>query len=63
MLLSISEYAKKVGRDPANVRQKILRGSLQAVKIGSQWVIDSETPYDDKREKTGKYKNWRKAAE
>ena len=63
MLISLKEYADKHGKAVCTVQQKIQRGNLPAVRIGNQWCIDSETPYEDKREKTGKYKNWRKAAE
>lgn len=60
MLLSIKEYAAQIGRDPSTIRHKIISGNLPAVKIGSQWAVDSETPYTDCREKTGEYKNRRK---
>lgn len=51
MLLSVSEYAKKIGVTPDTVRQKILRGNLNAIKIGNQWVISSSEKYIDKRRK------------
>lgn len=59
-LIPIAEYAARIGRDPATVRQKILRGTLPgAVKIGRDWLIPADAPYPDNREKSGKYKNWR----
>lgn len=60
-LIPISEYAARIGRDPATVRQKILRGALPgAVKLGRDWFIPADAPYTDSRLKTGDYKNWRK---
>lgn len=40
MLISLAEYAAKVNRDPATIRQRVLRGSLPAVKIGHNWCIE-----------------------
>lgn len=61
MLISISGYAKAHNRDPATVRQKCLRGGFRtAYKIGRNWVIDADEPYEDKRLKGGKYIGWRK---
>lgn len=51
MLISIPEYASRVGRDPATIRQRILRGALPAVKIGKQWCIEEDTPLVDHRQK------------
>lgn len=51
MLISIAEYAEQHGKHPDNIRQRILRGNLPAVKIGRNWVIDSDTPLIDKRTK------------
>lgn len=63
-LISLVEYAKLHGRDPATVRQRVLRGGFKtARKIGRNWVIDKNEPYEDNRETSGKYKNWRKKAE
>ena len=51
-LISLAEYAKKHGRDPATCRQMAIRGGFQtARKIGRNWVIDSEEPYPDRRRK------------
>ena len=55
-LLKLADYAAKIGRDPANVRQKILRGGLpSAVKMGRDWFIPADAPYDDNRVTSGKY--------
>lgn len=59
-MITLKEYAARIGKSPANVRQKILRGTLPAQKIGRDWLIEENTPYDDGRLKSGKYKNWRK---
>lgn len=60
MLISLIEYAKKHGKDPDNVRKKAAAGCFKtARKIGRNWVIDSEEPWQDKRVKSGKYIGWR----
>ena len=61
MLISLVEYAKKYGKDPDNVRKKAAAGQFKtARKIGRNWVIDSEEPWQDKRVKSGNYIGWRK---
>lgn len=51
-LISLGEYAKAHNRAPASVRQMALRGSFTtAIKIGRNWVIDSDEPYPDHRRK------------
>ena len=57
-LISLVEYAKKQGVTANAVRRKILRGMLNAVKIGRNWVIDSEEPYEDNR-RSGKSRRWK----
>lgn len=60
MLISLIEYAEKHGKDPDNVRKKAAAGQFKtARKIGRNWVIDSEEPWQDKRVKSGKYIGWR----
>ncbi len=60
-LIPISVYAARIGRDPATVRQKCLRGTLHgAVKMGRDWLIPADAPYPDTRVKSGQYKSWRK---
>ena len=51
-LISLSEYAKLHGVHPDTVRQKILRGTLKAEKIGRNWAIDKDEPYIDMRKKS-----------
>jgi hypothetical protein len=55
-LISLAEYAAKHNRAHVSVRQRVLRGGFKtAQKIGRNWVIDSEEPYEDDRIKSGKY--------
>ena len=49
-LISLAEYARLNGIDPATARQRALRGSYQtARKIGRNWVIDRNEPHVDYR--------------
>ena len=60
-LLTLAEYAARIGRAEPSVRQKCQRGTLPgAQKIGRDWLIPEGTPYPDSRIKTGQYKDWRK---
>ena len=55
-LVSLAEYARLNGIDPATVRQRALRGAYQtAQKIGRNWVIDKNEPHVDHRIKSGQY--------
>ena len=59
--ISLAEYAKMHDKNPANVRQKVLRGGFKtARKVGRNWMIDKNEPYVDERIKSGKYIDWRK---
>ena len=61
MLISLMEYAAKHGKDPDNVRKMAAAGRFEtARKIGRNWVIDSEEPWQDKRVTSGNYIGWRK---
>jgi hypothetical protein len=54
MLIPIAEYALGHGRSPVSVRQKAARGGFAtAVKIGRDWLIDSDEPYSDHRRSAG----------
>lgn len=60
-LITIAEYAARIGKAPRSVRQKCQLGTLPgAVKIGRDWLIPADAPYTDSRVKSGEYKNWRK---
>lgn len=54
-LISLAEYARRNGIDPATVRQRVNRGAYRtARKIGRNWVIDKNEPHVDHRFKSGK---------
>ena len=60
-MLSVTEYAELTGKDPGNIRRMLAAGRLEGSRIGGRWVIPFGAVYPaDKREKTGKYRNWRK---
>ena len=60
-LISVSEYAQLYHKDPGNIRRYLASGRLRGQKIGNQWVIPKDAPYpNDERQKSGKYRNWRK---
>lgn len=52
MLVALADYARNLGKDPANARQMAGRGSFRtAVKIGRDWLIDPDEPWPDRRRK------------
>ena len=58
---TVSEYADHVGKDPGNIRRMLINGVIAGEKLGKQWVIPKNTKYpNDKRIKSGCYKNWRR---
>ena len=60
-LLSLPEYAAKVGRDQASVRRKCIAGRIPgAAKVGRNWIIPADAPYEDQRIRSGKYAGWRR---
>ena len=60
-MIPIAEYAEQLGKNPANIRQKCLRGTMPgAVKIGRDWFVPKDAVYTDSRVKSGKYREWRK---
>ena len=59
-MISLKEYAERHGKAPVSVRQKAARGGFKtAQKIGRDWVIDENEPYDDKRIQSGDYIGFR----
>lgn len=55
-MISLKEYAQKHGKHPVSVRQKAARGGfMTAKKIGRDWLIDEDEPYEDNRIKSGNY--------
>ena len=54
-LISLAEYGRLNGIDPATVRQRVNRGAYRtARKIGRNWVIDKNEPHVDPRFKPEK---------
>ena len=41
-LITLAEYSRMTGVNPANLRQKIARGTLKAKKIENKWYIEKE---------------------
>lgn len=61
-LITIAEYAARIGKAVRTVQQKCQLGHMPgAVKIGRDWLIPADAPYEDRRIKSGMYKDWRKA--
>lgn len=59
-MISLKEYAERHGKAPVSVRQKAARGGFRtAQKIGRDWLIDENEPYDDRRVQSGNYVGWR----
>lgn len=55
-LISLAEYARLNGIDPATVRQRVNRGAYRSArKIGRNWVIDKNEPHVDHRIRSGKH--------
>lgn len=59
-LITLKEYAEKLGKNPVVCRQKAIRGTFKtAVKRGRDWWIDEDEPYIDARIKNGNYIDFR----
>lgn len=62
-MLTITQFAARIGKAPRSVRQKCQAGTLPgAVKIGRDWLIPENAPYPDQRIKSGQYVGWRKGS-
>ena len=60
MLISLIEYAERLGKHPSTVRKMAAAGRFEtARKIGRNWVIENSEPWPDNRLKSGKYVGWR----
>lgn len=60
-MITLKEYAERLGKSPDNARQLAGRGSFEtAKKIGRQWFVGEDEPWPDRRVKSGAYRNWRK---
>lgn len=58
---TVSEYAAIVGKDTGNIRKLLINGEIKGEKIGRQWIIPKSESYpEDRRIKSGNYRNWRK---
>lgn len=50
--ITLTAYAAMHNKRPADIRKKARAGDfLTARKLGRDWLIDSEEPYNDKRRK------------
>lgn len=55
-MITLKEYAERLGKNPVVVYQKARYGTLRtAKKMGRDWFIDEDEPYVDQRVKSGKY--------
>ena len=60
-LITLKEYAERHGKLLDLLRQKANRNGFEtAQKIGRDWFIDEDEPLEDRRIKSGQYKDWRK---
>lgn len=60
-MITLKEYAERLGKEKTSIRQKALRGGfVTAKKIGRDWLIDEDEPFIDRRVTSGQYVNWRK---
>lgn len=41
-LISLAEYSRLTGANPANLRQKIARGTLKAKKVENKWYVEKK---------------------
>lgn len=55
MLIPLIQWAIQVGIKPATARQKAIRGSIPAVKMGRDWFISADVQNIDNRIKSGRY--------
>ena len=59
-LIPLKEYAERLGKNPVTARQKALRGGFKtAKKMGRDWFIEEDEPYEDNRIKSGDYIGFR----
>lgn len=57
---TVSQYAAIFGKDSGNIRRMLINGTLEGEKVGNQWLIPKTAkPVEDRRLKSGKYRNWR----
>lgn len=57
---TVSQYSAIFGKDSGNIRRMLINGTLEGEKVGNQWLIPKTAkPVEDRRLKSGKYRNWR----
>ena len=44
---TVTEYSKRTGKDPGNIRKMLLQGKLVGEKLGNQWIIPKDAVYPD----------------
>ncbi len=50
MLITLTEYADKIGRERSAVYKKLRNGDFEtAVRVGNGWLIDSDEPYTTRK--------------
>lgn len=54
MLITAKQYAKQEGITPEAVLKRIKRGRIPAVKLGRDWLIDSDVTFKDRRSRKEK---------
>lgn len=55
-MITLKEYAIRHGKNPNVVGNKARYGTFKtAKKIGRDWFIDEDEPYEDQRIKSGKF--------
>ena len=60
-LITLSEYAKKVGKNQGNISRKFRNGDFKtAFKVGKIVWIDEDEPLSDRRLINGRYVDYRK---
>lgn len=56
VLISLKDYADKIGKPYPLVYQKAVRGGFEtAQKVGSHWMIDDSEPWVDMRQRRARY--------
>ena len=62
MLISLADWARRRGKDPRTARNNARRGCFStAQKIGRDWLIDEDEEFVDRRVRSGKYIDARRA--
>lgn len=55
-LITLKEYASLHNLNPQAVRRRILRGRMEAVKLGRDWFLDPAAEFTDRRRNPDKIK-------